>query len=193
MKKLCKEKLYKEKIQKRDILGLVIYMIVFTVVAAWIAMLQPIEDTPPLYTNPPDEHSRYLIPTYICDHLRLPNGFEPEVQIPYYGGSYALFPGLSYLFMGLMMRLVSGLGADARGMLLAARSVNLIFGLTMAFFVWFWDAGCFRNRGRCGLFAAVLCICRSCYSCIPMLTWNLCVCCPSRLCFTEWSLCSRMG
>ncbi len=147
MKKLCKEKLYKEKIQKRDILGLVIYMVVFTVVAAWIAMLQPIEDTPPLYTNPPDEHSRYLIPTYICDHLRLPSGFEPEVQIPYYGGSYALFPGLSYLFMGLMMRLVSGLGADARGMLLAARSVNLVFGLIMAFVVWLLGRRLFSERG----------------------------------------------
>ena len=86
------KKLYEEKIQRKDILGLLIYLGLFLAVAVWIALLQPIEDTPPLYTNPPDEHSRYLIPTYICDHLRLPNGFEPEVQIPYYGGSYALFP-----------------------------------------------------------------------------------------------------
>ena len=128
------KKLYEEKIQMKDILGLLIYLGLFLAVAVWIALLQPIEDTPPLYTNPPDEHSRYLIPTYICKYLRLPNGFEPEVQIPYYGGSYALFPGLSYLFMGLGMRLVSGFGADA--MLLAARSVNLFFGMLMAFFVW---------------------------------------------------------
>jgi len=114
-------------------------------VAAWIALLQPIEDTPPLYTNPPDEHSRYLIPTYICKYLRLPNGFEPEVQIPYYGGSYALFPGLSYLFMGLNMRLVSGFGADA--MLLAARSVNLFFGMLMALFVWLLGRRLFSERG----------------------------------------------
>ncbi len=139
------KKLYEEKIQMKDILGLLIYMGLFLAVAVWIALLQPIEDTPPLYTNPPDEHSRYLIPTYICKYLRLPNGFEPEVQIPYYGGSYALFPGLSYLFMGLGMRLVSGFGADA--MLLAARSVNLFFGMLMAFFVWLLGRRLFSERG----------------------------------------------
>ena len=141
------KKIYEEKIRKSDIIGLAFYMLVFLVVAGWIAMLQPLEDTPPLYTNPPDEHSRYLIPTYICKYLRLPNGLEPEVQIPYYGGSYALFPGLSYVFMGLMMRLVSAFGADAGGMLLAARLVNLFFGLLMAFFVWLLGRRLFLERG----------------------------------------------
>ena len=141
------KKLYEQKVLKKDVVCLAVYLIVFLVVAGWIALLQPIEDTPPLYTNPPDEHSRYLIPTYICKYLRLPNGFEPEVQIPYYGGSYALFPGLSYLFMGAMMRLVSAFGADGQGMLLAARSVNLFFGGLMALFVWLLGRRLFSERG----------------------------------------------
>ncbi|MBR3515659.1 MAG: hypothetical protein IKO10_05035 [Lachnospiraceae bacterium] len=141
------KKLYEQKILKRDVIGLALYMIFFLVIAGWIAMLQPLEDTPPLYTNPPDEHSRYMLPSYICKYLRLPNGLEPEVQIPYYGGSYAFFPGLSYILMGWMMRLASLFGAGDRTMLLTARSVNLCFGLGMAFFVWLLGRRLFSERG----------------------------------------------
>ncbi|MBR1472208.1 MAG: glycosyltransferase family 39 protein [Lachnospiraceae bacterium] len=130
------KKLYEEKPGHKEILAVAVYMLLFLLMCLWLAVLQPIEDTPPLYTNPPDEHSRYLIPTYICQYGKLPDGTEPEVQIPYYGGSYALFPGLSYIVMGMVMRAAGAFGADAAGLLLAARSVNILYGLLMAFFVW---------------------------------------------------------
>ena len=75
--------------QKSEKIFFIIYMLGFLVMALSIALFQPLADTPPLYPNPPDEHARYLVAKYICEHGVIPTGFEEEIRIPGYGFSYA--------------------------------------------------------------------------------------------------------
>ena len=55
-----------EKKQDRKIFAA--YMAGFLILAATLALMQPLADTPPLYPNAPDEHARFLVPWYICQH-----------------------------------------------------------------------------------------------------------------------------
>lgn len=52
------------------------YFALYLAAALTIALHQPHFDTPPLFGNPPDEHSRYKVPLYIEEHGSLPTGFE---------------------------------------------------------------------------------------------------------------------
>ena len=44
------------------------YFFLYLIVALTIALNQPLNDTYPSLCNPPDEHSRYKVPLYICNH-----------------------------------------------------------------------------------------------------------------------------
>lgn len=97
------------------------------------------------FGNPPDEINRYLIPSYIAQHLTLPNGYDPSIRIPGYGFSYAFQPILPYMIQGYACAFVKLFTDSATILLYTARSVDLFFGLVMAFFVlllsrkWFSD------------------------------------------------------
>ena len=55
----------------------------------------------------PDENMRFMIPNYIYNHGRLPNGYDPEVRNELWGISYAFYPMLSYMISALFMKIVS--------------------------------------------------------------------------------------
>ncbi len=125
---------------------LVIYILGFLIMALSMAWSQPLANTPPLYGNPPDEHARYLVPQYICEHGTLPTGFEEEVRIPGYGFSYALYNAFPYIVQGYVMRAVN-LFTDSPIVLLgAARTVNVVFGVLMAVTVYFLSKRIFGDK-----------------------------------------------
>lgn len=120
---------------RREGIRTVLYLLFFFMVASSIALAQPLYDTPPVYANAPDEHARYLIPKYICEHGTLPTAYDGEVIIPGYGSSYALYSMLPYIFMGTLMRLVNLFTNSELYLLYSARLVNVLFGTVMAFVV----------------------------------------------------------
>lgn len=124
----------------------VLYLLVFFGIAATIAFLQPHIDTPPLFGNPPDEVHRYLIPSYICQYGKLPNGFDPEVRIPSYGISYAFYTMLPYIIQGFVMRFVSLFTGSGVTLLYTARLVNVCFGTAMAAVVYAIGNRLFADR-----------------------------------------------
>ena len=63
----------------REKLLMLLYLGIYLTVALTIALNQPLNDTFPSLCNPPDEHSRYKVPLYICNHGTLPTGFEEEL------------------------------------------------------------------------------------------------------------------
>lgn len=87
------------------------------------------------FGSPPDEYNRYLIPQYIAENGVLPNGYDEAIRIPGYGFSYAFQPILPYIFQGWVMRIVGLFTDSADALFYAARSVNFLLGLIMAFFV----------------------------------------------------------
>ena len=125
---------------------LVLYLGLFAATALLLAWFQPLQPTSPMLVNPPDEFTRIVIPRYICDHGTLPTGFEPEVQIAGYGGSYAFFPYLPYIFMGWAMRLTSLFTGQEAALTMAARCVNVASGLLMAVTVYFLSRRVFQDR-----------------------------------------------
>lgn len=120
---------------KREGILTALYLLIFLIVASSIALAQPLYDTPPVYANAPDEHARYLIPKYICEHGTLPTAYDEEVRIPGYGSSYALYGILPYIFMGMLMRFVNLFTDSELYLLYSARFVNVLFGTLMAFAV----------------------------------------------------------
>lgn len=112
-----------------------LYILIFLIAASSVALAQPLYDTPPVYANAPDEHARYLVPLYICEHGTLPNAYDEEVRIPGYGSSYAVYNVLPYIFMGFVMRFVNLFTDSDLYLLYSARFVNVLFGAVMAFVV----------------------------------------------------------
>ncbi len=112
-----------------------LYLLIFFIVASSVALAQPLYDTPPIYANAPDEHARYLVPRYICEHGTLPTAYDEEVRIPGYGSSYALYNVLPYIFMGFVMRFVDLFTDRELYLLYSARFVNVLFGTVMAYVV----------------------------------------------------------
>lgn len=111
------------------------YIAIFFVAAVVMAWFQPLTDCPGLL-NPPDEHSRIKVVYYICNHLKLPTGFEEEIRIPSYGFSYGLYNVFPYIIQGFVMRFAKMLGVYGRGLIFAARFVNVLLGTVMCFVVW---------------------------------------------------------
>ncbi len=124
----------------------IIYLFGFLILALSVALNQPLANTPPIFANPPDEHARYLIPQYICEHGVLPTGLEEEVRIPAYGFSYALYNVFPYIIQGYVMRFVNLFTDSEVHLLYSARMVNVVFGVLMAVVVYLLSKRLFEDR-----------------------------------------------
>ena len=147
--------MYKNRISGHEKAVLVVYLILFAAVALTVALMQATYIDPPLFTSPPDETARYLVPRYIFEHGSLPTGLEAESRHEVYGEfSYAYLPGLSYIVMGWVMRLFnSGISPDAYINFVTARCVNVVFGLITAVFIWLLGRRIFNKERYVWLFA----------------------------------------
>ncbi|MGN1204388.1 MAG: DUF2142 domain-containing protein [Lachnospiraceae bacterium] len=112
-----------------------LYFAVYLIAALTIALHQPHTDTPPLFGNPPDEHSRYKVPLYIEEHGELPTGFEEELFSEDCRWTYGFYTLLPYMIQGAAMKVVSLFTDSALTLLYTARMVNVISGLWMAYLV----------------------------------------------------------
>ena len=90
--------------KKLEKICLTLYLIIFFGVALSIALNQAMVNTSPVFTNPPDEHARILVPNFIYSHGRLPSGYDEEVRIPMYGYSYANTSIFPYIIMAMIMK-----------------------------------------------------------------------------------------
>ena len=106
---------------------IVFYLLVFASITCF-AVVQPFGD-------PPDEINRFKVVDYICRHGVLPHGADPEVILAGYGASYAFQPILTYIIQGFLLRFLKLFTEDSGTLLLAARMVNVCFGVLMAYFV----------------------------------------------------------
>ncbi len=117
-----------------------IYILGFIIIASSIALYQPLANTfyadTTILANPPDEHARFLVPKYICEHGVIPTGFEEEIRIPAYGFSYALYNVFPYIVQGYAMRFVSLFTGSELILLYVARFINVISGTLMAIVVY---------------------------------------------------------
>lgn len=105
----------------------VFYLLVFAATACF-AMVQS-------YGDPPDEVNRFKVVSFIYRHGRLPHGADPEVLLDGFGASYAFQPMLTYIIQGFLLRFLTLFTADSSVLLVAARMVNVVFGVLMAYFV----------------------------------------------------------
>ncbi len=111
------------------------YFALYLAAALTIALHQPHFDTPPLFGNPPDEHSRYKVPFYIEEHGSLPTGFEEELFSGDCRWTYGFYTLLPYMIQGAVMKGVSLFTHSSLALLYAARMVNVVSGLFMAYLV----------------------------------------------------------
>lgn len=123
----------------------ILYLIFFAAVASAIALVQPILDNPPLFSNPPDEHSRILIPEFIARNGFLPTGLEDELKIEGYGVTYGLTPYLPYILMGYLMRVVLLFTDSGLALVYTGRFVNVACGVVMAAVVYFMGKRLFAD------------------------------------------------
>ena len=131
---------------RADSIVFAVYLAGFLAVLITLAALQPMENLPPRYPNPPDEHARFLVPKFICKHGYLPTGFEDEVRVPGgLDGSYAFQPMLPYIIMGYLMRLFARFSVSADALLYVARAVNVVSGTIMAVTVYFLGKRLFQK------------------------------------------------
>lgn len=118
---------WKNKKKRELFLESLFYLLVFVSIMCF-AMIQP-------YGDPPDEINRFKVVNYICNHGRLPHGADPEVILAGYGASYAFQPMLTYIIQGFLLRFLKLFTSDGYVLLLAARMVNVVFGVLMAYYV----------------------------------------------------------
>lgn len=112
-----------------------LYFGLYLLAASVIALNQPLQDTYPYLSNPPDEHSRYLVPLYICNHGTLPTGFEEELFSGDCRWTYGFYTLLPYMIQGYAMRFVKLFTQSPLALLYTARFVNVFVGLMMAWVV----------------------------------------------------------
>lgn len=110
-------------------LAVVLFLLLAAGSMILLAAVQP-------FGEPPDEINRFKVVYYIANHGSLPNGFDEEVILGGYGGSYAFQPILSYIIMGWLLRFLKLFTLDSFVLILAARLVNVVFGVVMAYYVW---------------------------------------------------------
>lgn len=138
--------------QSREKSITLLYFALYLVVALTIALHQPHYDTPPLRSNPPDEHARYLVPLYICHHGTLPTGYEAELFSGDCKWTYGFYTLLPYMIQGYVMRFVSLFTDAPLALLYTGRLVNVAFGLVMAGIVLLLGKRLFRDERRRWLF-----------------------------------------
>ncbi len=117
----------KDKKKRELVVEILFYLLVFASITCF-AMIQT-------YGDPPDEINRFKVVNYICNHGRLPHGADPEIILAGYGASYAFQPILTYILQGFLLRFLRLFTSDGYVLLLAARMVNVVFGVLMAYFV----------------------------------------------------------
>lgn len=83
----------------------------------------------------PDEFSHFEVVYYIYKHGVIPTGYEPQIQVPYWGASYAFQPILTYIIQGFVMRFIDLFTDSVYAIMFSARLVNCAFGVVMAYFV----------------------------------------------------------
>ncbi len=103
------------------------YLLVFAAMTGFAAIQA--------FGHPPDEISHFKVVSYICRHGTLPHGADPEILLDGYGGSYAFQPILTYIIQGFLLRFLRLFTTDNYVLLLAARMVNVCFGVLTAYFV----------------------------------------------------------
>lgn len=119
--------IWKDKKKRELLVEVLFYLLVFASITCF-AMIQT-------YGDPPDEINRFKVVNYICNHGRLPHGADPEVILAGYGASYAFQPILTYIIQGFLLRFLRLFTSDGYVLLLAARMVNVVFGVLMAYYV----------------------------------------------------------
>lgn len=139
-----------------DNILLVVFLGIFLVVSVTLAISQPHFDNPPLFTNPPDEAARFLVPMYIFEHGIIPNAYEEAVRIPGYGYSHVLFNAFPYIIMGYVCRVVGIFSKSFNMLLISARMVNVCFGLIMAYVVRLLSKRVIKDRWLAWLFACLV-------------------------------------
>ena len=127
----------------------VCYFGLYIIIALSFLIRQP-------FGSPPDEYNRYLIPQYIYENSTLPNGYDEAIRIPGYGFSYAFQPILPYMFQGWTMKLVGLFTDSTEALVYAARSVDFILGLIMAFMVLLLSKKWFHEERWQWLFAFLI-------------------------------------
>ena len=134
------------KKQIKELVFFLLYISGFVFLCSRLVVHQPAYIFWDTMLCPPDEADRYLIPRFIFEHGRLPFGWEDEVGISGYGGSYAYLPGLSYVFMGWAIKFASLFTELETRYIFAARMVNLLMGVVSASFVWALAKRLFKDR-----------------------------------------------
>lgn len=124
----------------------VVYLGLFVIMAVVMAVYQPFHDlVSEIPLSPPDEHNRYLIPYFIYQHGYLPTGLEEEVRIQGCGFSYGLYNTLPYILQGLLMRITGLFTSSEMALVVAARFVNVIFGVLSCIVVYLLGLCLFRD------------------------------------------------
>lgn len=122
-----------------------LYFAIYLIATLTIALHQPLNDTYPSLCNPPDEHSRYKVPLYICNHGVLPTGFEEELFSANCKWTYGFYTLLPYIVQGYAMRFVSLFTHSELALLYTARMVNVLIGLLMSYIVLLIGKKLFRD------------------------------------------------
>ena len=104
----------------------------------------------------PDENMRFMIPKYIYEHGRLPNGYDPEVRNELWGISYAFYPMLSYMISALFMKIVSFFSTSDMALICAARFTGVLFTTATAALVPFITRRLFKDSRRWMMNALVM-------------------------------------
>ncbi len=133
-----------------------LYFVIYLVVTLTIALNQPLNDTFPSLCNPPDEHSRYKVPLYICNHGTLPTGFEEELFSGDCKWTYGFYTLLPYMVQGYVMRFVDLFTDSPLTLLYAARLVNVAIGFIMAYIVLLLGKKMFRDSRTRWLFCCLI-------------------------------------
>ncbi|MCM1189721.1 MAG: DUF2142 domain-containing protein [bacterium] len=123
-----------------------LYFALYLTAALTVALHQPLYDVYPYLPNPPDEHSRYLVPLYICNHGTLPTGYEAELFSGDCKWTYGFYTLLPYMIQGFAMRFVNLFTESPLALLYTARLVNVAFGLVMAYVVLLLGKKLFRDE-----------------------------------------------
>lgn len=121
------------------------YFALYLIVALTIALNQPLNDTFPSLPNPPDEHSRYKVPLYVCNHGTIPTGYEEELFSGNCRWTYGFYTLLPYMVQGYVMRFVNLFTDSPLALLYTARLVNVTFGFIMAYIVLLLGKKLFRD------------------------------------------------
>lgn len=121
---------------------------VFVFYTAW-AVIQP-------FNASPDEQMRYQVVEYIRSHGTLPHGADPEIRNEMWGTSYGFNPVTTYILGAAFSRIVEIFTENETALLIAARMVNVLLGVGMAFFVLRLGKMLFQKEAA-RFFAALVC------------------------------------